>query len=69
MDIEKRIYLAYGTSYKSEKTAYNKAIMMLKETSVNVESIRLDRYYSGQTPVKNLNEQYNGIKCYLIPKK
>ncbi len=69
MDVKKRIYLAYGTSYKSEKQAYNKAMQMLKETDVNIESIRLDRYYSGQKLVKNLNEQYKGIKCYLIPKK
>lgn len=69
MDTEKRIYLAYGTSYKSEKDAYNKAMLMLKETNVNLESIRLDRYYSGQKLVKNLNQTHKGIKCYLIPKK
>ncbi len=69
MDIEKRIYLAYGTSYKSEKEAYNKAIEMLKEINVSLESIRLDRYYSGKNLVKSLNKHFNGIKCYLIPKK
>lgn len=69
MDIDKRIYLAYGTSYQSEKQAYNKAIDMLKETRVSLKSIRLDRYYSGQTLVKNLNQTHKGIKCYLIPKK
>ena len=69
MDVEKRIYLAYGTSYKSEKEAYNKAINMLKETNVSLESIRLDRYYSGKNLVKNLNKDFSGIKCYLIPKK
>ena len=69
MDVEKRIYLAYGTSYKSEKEAYNKAIEMLKETFVSLESIRLDRYYSGKNLVKSLNEDFPGIKCYLIPKK
>ena len=69
MDIEKRIYLAYGTSYTSEKEAYNKAIKMLKETNVSLESIRLDRYYSGKNLVKSLNKDFSGIKCYLIPKK
>lgn len=69
MDIDKRIYLAYGTSYKSEKEAYNKAIEMLRKTGISLESIRLDRYYSGQTLVRNLNEEHEGIKCYLIPKK
>jgi len=69
MDVEKRIYLAYGTSYKSEKDAYNKAIEMLKNTNISIESIRLDRYYSGKNLVKSLNEEFQGIKCYLIPKK
>jgi len=69
MDVEKRIYLAYGTSYKSEKEAYNKAIEMLKETNISLKSIRLDRYYSGKNLVKNLNQMFPGIKCYLIPKK
>lgn len=69
MDVDKRIYLAYGTSYKSEKEAYNKAILMLKGTNISLKSIRLDRYYSGKNLVKNLNQIFTGIKCYLIPKK
>jgi transposase len=69
IDIKNRIYLAYGTSYKSEKDAYNKAICMLKQTEISLESIRLDRYYSGKNLVRNLNQIYKGIKCYLIPKK
>ena len=69
MDIEKRIYLSYGTSYQSEKDAYNKAMVMLEKTDIFLDSIRLDRYYSGKNLVKNLNEKFKGIKCYLIPKK
>jgi len=69
MDIEKRIYLAYGTSYRSEKDAYNKAIVMLEKTGICIDSVRLDRYYSGKNLVKDLNEKFKGIKCYLIPKK
>lgn len=69
MDIEKRIYIAYGTSHRSEKDAYNKAIEMLKNTNIIVESIRLDRYYSGKNLVKDLNKIFKEIKCYLIPKK
>jgi transposase len=69
MDIDKRIYLSYGVSYKSEKDAYNKAISMLSRTKINLDSIRLDRYYSGKNLVKSLNQQFKGIKCYLIPKK
>ncbi|MFT4312372.1 MAG: ISNCY family transposase [Candidatus Woesearchaeota archaeon] len=69
MDIQTRIYIAFGTSYRSEKDAYNKAIEMLKITNVDLDSIRLDRYYSGKNLVKFLSQKYQGIKCYLIPKK
>ena len=69
LDINKRIYLAFGTSYQSEKDAYNKAIEMLKKTNIELKSVRLDRYYSGQTIVKNMSVMFPGIKCYLIPKK
>ncbi len=69
LDVVKRIYLAYGVSYKSEKDAYNKAMEMLTKTKILLTSIRLDRYYSGQKLVKNLSETHEGIKFYLIPKK
>ena len=69
MDVEKRIYTAFGTSFKSEKDAFNKAKEMLKEHNISLESLRLDRYYSGQNLVKEFSEENKGIKFYLIPKK
>ena len=69
MDVEKRIYIAFGTSFKSEKEAFNKAKSMLDEHKIELDSIRLDRYYSGKTLVNNFSNQFNGIKIYLIPKK
>ncbi len=69
MDVETRIYIAYGCSFKSEKDAFNKAYDMLLNLNIDLNSIRLDRYYSGKKLVKELNNQYNGIKIYLIPKK
>lgn len=69
MDIKSRIYVAFGTSYKSEKEAYNSAIEMLKANNINLNSVRLDRYYSGQSIVKQFAELAKGVKCYLIPKK
>jgi len=69
MDVEKRLYIAYGTSFKSEKDAYNQAIEMLNHLDIDLNSIRLDRYYSGQSTVKFFTEQFEEIKCYLIPKK
>jgi transposase len=69
MDVDTRIYIAYGCSFKSEKDAFNKAYDMLLNLNINLNSIRLDRYYSGKNLVKKLCTQYNGIKVYLIPKK
>ena len=69
MDIKSRIYLAFGTSFKSEKAAYNKSKEMLKKHNISLESIRLDRYYSGQKIVKEFYEENKNVKCYLIPKK
>jgi len=68
MDIKSRLYLAYGTSFKSEQKAYDKAIQMALELKISIEDIRLDRYYSKQIFVKNLSESLAGIKFYLIPK-
>lgn len=69
MDIESRIYIAFGTSFQSEKAAFLKAKEMLKEYDVSLDSIRLDRYYSGQKIVKEFYDENNNVKCYLIPKK
>jgi len=69
MDVEKRIYTAFGTSFKSEKDAFIKAKEMLRQQNISLESLRLDRYYSGQKLVKEFSEENKGIKLYLIPKK
>jgi len=69
MDIKTRFYIAQGTSMKSEKQAYNKAIKMALNYGIQIKDIRLDRYYSGQSMVKTLKNQFKGIKFYLIPKK
>jgi len=72
IDIKTKMYLSYGTSFKSEKEAYDKSIEMLKEvvkdTNICIESIRLDRYFQ-QKYVKDLEEQIGKIKFYIIPKK
>ncbi len=68
MDLKSRLYLAYGTSFKSEKEAYKQSMLMLKDTKINLNSMRLDRYYSTQSTVKNLFDIYKNIKFYLIPK-
>lgn len=69
MDVEKRIYTAFGTSFKSEKDAFNKAKEMLQQHNISLKSLRLDRYYSGQSLIKEFSKENKGIKFYLIPKK
>lgn len=65
MDLDTRMYVCYGTSLKSERKAYEKAIEMLKEIDVSIKSIRLDRYYSNKCDVKNFPDS----NIYIIPKK
>jgi len=67
MDLKSRMYLAYGTSFRSEKEAFLQALTMTEK--LGIKSIRLDRYYSGQSCVKLLKEKFKKIKIYLIPKK
>jgi transposase len=65
MDLESKMYVCYGSSLKSEKEAFDKAIQMLQNIEVKINSIRLDRYYSCPVYVNMFNES----KVYIIPKK
>ena len=69
IDIKSRMYVGYGTSFKSEKGAFEKALTMARSLGANVDSLRLDRYYSGEAYVK-LCQEYLGkdVKMFIIPK-
>lgn len=67
MDLDSRMYIAHGTSFKSEEEAFSKAIEMAVETGMT--SVRLDKYYSGQRYVKLLGQKFGNVVVYLIPKK
>lgn len=69
MDIKTRMYVCYGTSFKSEQEAFFSAIRMLKETGITIESLRLDRYYSAQFYVDFINQHLGKVQLYFIPKK
>jgi transposase len=70
IDIITRMYIAYGSSMKSEKEAFISAIKMLEEVDVDItiKSIRLDKYFQ-QAYVKYLEEKLGEIDFYIIPKK
>ncbi|HDL16174.1 MAG TPA: hypothetical protein ENH28_08515 [Euryarchaeota archaeon] len=67
MDLDTRMYIAYGTSFQSEKNAFLKAVEMAQTASV--KSVRLDRYYSAQEYVRIIEKKLGNVKLYLIPKK
>jgi transposase len=68
LDLDTRMYIAFGTGLKSEQEAFLKAMKMVELTGM--ESIRLDRYYSCQKYVKLLQSLFGkDIEIFLIPKK
>jgi transposase len=74
IDIKTRMYICYGTSFKSEKEAFLSAIVMVKETGVRILSLRLDRYYSAQVYsaqvyVTIIERHLGKVELYFIPKK
>ena len=69
IDLKSRLYLGCGTSFKSEKEAFLKATDMVQQTRITMKSLRLDRYYSGQTTITFCRNKFENTKVYLIPKK
>lgn len=65
MDISTRMYVCFGTSLISEAKAFAKAMQMLEELEIEIESVRLDRYYSFPCYVSLFKE----AKVYIIPRK
>lgn len=65
MDLRTHLYVAVGTSMKSERAAYERAMEWLRRMGVEVNSIRLDRYYSYPKDA----ERFKGARFYVIPRK
>ncbi len=66
LDLDIKLYAAYGVSMKSEKDAYREALRMLEITVRDVESIRLDQYYGSQSTLDDFSE---GTKVFIIPRR
>ena len=64
MDLNTRMYISYGSSMKSERDAFDRAMTMLSHMDVDIDTARLDRYYSNPIYV----DMFNG-KVYIIPKR
>ncbi|RZB30858.1 MAG: hypothetical protein AEth_00812 [Candidatus Argoarchaeum ethanivorans] len=65
LDLESKMYVAYGMSTKSEKEAFDRAMEMLECIDVEVKRVRLDRYYSFPSYV----DRFGDAKVYVIPRK
>ena len=65
MDLSSRMYLAYGSSMKSEKEAFDRAMAMLSTIDVTIDTVRLDRYYSYPGYADAFDDT---TKFFLIPR-
>ena len=64
MDLSTKMYLAFGSSLKSEKEAFDRAMKLLSRIDVALDSARLDRYCSTPGHVDSLGD----AKVYVIPR-
>jgi transposase len=65
MDLDSRLYIAFGSSMRSEREAFDRAKDLLAIMGIHMDSIRLDRYYSSSSYVDKLGD----TKVFVIPKK
>jgi transposase len=66
IDIDTGLYVTVGYSNTSEMEAFHKAMTMLRESGIPVDSLSLDKYYSSRTVLQLFGEE---TALYLIPKK
>jgi len=66
IDIDTGFYVAVGYSNFSEMEAFHKAMTMLAELGITVDSMALDKYYSSRKVIQLFGEE---TALYLIPKK
>jgi len=66
IDIDTGFYVAVGYSNISEMEAFHKAMTMLAELGISVDSMALDKYYSSRKVIKLFGKE---TALYLIPKK
>jgi transposase len=65
LDLRTLLYVAYGTSLRSERAAFDATLEWLKKQGIEVESVRLDRYYSHASDA----ERFPGARFYMLPRK
>lgn len=66
IDIDTGFYVAVGYSNSSEMQAFHKAMTMLADLGISIDSMALDKYYSSRKVIQLFGEE---TTLYLIPKK
>jgi transposase len=66
LDLNTKMYVGYGTGMRSEMEAFNDARRMMEELEIEVDSVRLDRYYTFKSIVGKFGES---TKFFILPKK
>lgn len=66
IDLRTGMYVGVGYSAKSEMKAFHRAMEMVKELSMPIDSVRLDKYFSSRRVLELFGEK---TAVYLIPKK
>ncbi len=61
-----KMYVGYGTGMRSEMEAFNSAREMMKRIGIEVNRVRLGRYYTFQSIIQRFGSK---TKFYIIPKK
>ena len=64
MDLKTRMYIAFGSSMKSEREAFDRTMTVLSSLDIEMSSVMLDRYYSSPSYV----DRFGNAKVYIIPK-
>jgi len=66
MDVTTGMYVALGYSGISEMDAFNRAMRMLRELGIDINTITLDKYFSSRKVLRLFGKD---TAVYLIPKK
>lgn len=64
LDLGTGMYIASGSSMRSEREAFDGSMAMLKAMDIELDSMRLDRYYSSSSYVDRF-----GCRVFIIPKR
>ena len=60
------MYVGFGYLNRSEKGVFYRAMGMLGEVGVKINSISLDKYYSNKRTLRTFGKE---IAVYVVPKK